>query len=139
MMDLECTNKTSSQHTGLITPLYHVSFAVSTEPSFAPESLTNEVSRPTNGIINHQSSGTPPPSHQLGRAGPSDSLDGSSFLVASYPNPPSQEDAIRAANTLLSFIQNAGVAVDQNEYYAVVRITEKLTLRHHGGMGLGDL
>lgn len=50
--------------------------------------------------------------------------------VASSPTSPSQEDAQRAANTLLSFIANSGPnsLIDQTDYNAVIRLTEKLML-----------
>ncbi|PSR76278.1 hypothetical protein BD289DRAFT_176579 [Coniella lustricola] len=50
--------------------------------------------------------------------------------VISSPTPPSQEDAQRAANTLLSFIANSGPnsLIDQTDYNAVIRLTEKLML-----------
>ncbi|KAF3770491.1 hypothetical protein M406DRAFT_336156 [Cryphonectria parasitica EP155] len=50
--------------------------------------------------------------------------------VASSPVSPSQEDARRAADTLLSFIANSGPnsIVDQTDYNAVVRLTDKLRI-----------
>lgn len=56
----------------------------------------------------------------------------SSTPVGSSPASPSQEDARRAADTLLNFIQNAAssVLVDQSEYSAVLSLTEKLRIHH---------
>lgn len=53
--------------------------------------------------------------------------------VASSPVSPSQEDARRAADTLLSFIANSGPNsfVNQSDYNAVIRLTEKLRLHQH--------
>lgn len=50
--------------------------------------------------------------------------------VASSPVSPTQEDARRAADTLLSFIANSGPGglVDQSDYNAMIRLTEKLRL-----------
>lgn len=70
--------------------------------------------------------------------------------VASSPASPSQEDARRAADTLLSFIANSGPNsfVDETDYNAVIRLTEKLRLhqqvqqaaaRGQAGMGMGGL
>jgi hypothetical protein len=140
-LDLEYMNQAaSSQNTEPLTPRYHVSSAISsTAPSSALESPANEISQPTYGIIDQQSSGIASPPHQLRRSSSNNSLGRSSSVIASSPSSPSQEDARRAADTLLSFIQNAGVAVDQNEYYAVIRLTEKLRLHQQGGMGLGGM
>ncbi len=49
-------------------------------------------------------------------------------ITANSPSSPTQDDARRAADTLLSFIQNSAGFVDQNEYMAVVRLTEKLRI-----------
>ncbi|KAL2753566.1 hypothetical protein ACRALDRAFT_2111757 [Sodiomyces alcalophilus JCM 7366] len=50
--------------------------------------------------------------------------------LGSSPSSPSQEDARRAADTLLSYIQNAASSgfVDHSDYTAVLRLTEKLRL-----------
>lgn len=67
-----------------------------------------------------------------GAANSSTPVIGSTTLssVASSPVSPSQEDARRAADTLLSFIANSGPnsLVDQTDYNAVIRLTEKLRL-----------
>lgn len=140
-LDLEYMNQAaSSQNPEPLTPRYHVSSAISsTAPSSALDSPANEIPQPTYGLIDQQSSGIASPPHQLRRSSSNNSLGRSSSVVASSPSSPSQEDARRAADTLLSFIQNAGVAVDQNEYYAVVRLTEKLRLHQQQGMGLGGM
>ncbi|CAM1505378.1 Fc.00g110150.m01.CDS01 [Cosmosporella sp. VM-42] len=54
----------------------------------------------------------------------------SSTPVDSSPVSPSQEDARRAAATLLSYIQNAG-NFEHNEYMTVVQLTKKLQIHQH--------
>jgi hypothetical protein len=57
----------------------------------------------------------------------------SSASVDASPVSPSQEDARRAANTLLNYIQGMGANghFDQSEYLAVVQLTKKLQLHQH--------
>ena len=57
---------------------------------------------------------------------------GSTPIDAS-PVSPSQEDARRAANTLLNYIQstNSSGQFDQSEYLAVIQLTKKLQLHQH--------
>lgn len=66
----------------------------------------------------------------------------SSTPIESSPVSPSQEDARRAAATLLSYIQNAG-NFEHNEYMTVVQLTKKLQLHQHQTsrplMGIGGL
>ena len=55
------------------------------------------------------------------------SLESLSSIMSSPPVSPSQEDARRAANTLLSYVmQGQGQQFDQNEYMALVHLTKKL-------------
>jgi hypothetical protein len=60
-------------------------------------------------------------------------------MATSSPNSPTQEDARRAADTLLTFIEHVGGFVDQGEYMAVVRLTEKLRLHMTNHLGKGAL
>jgi hypothetical protein len=120
-LDLEYMNQ--QQSTEPLTPRYHVS---STAPSSALESPANEMSQPTFGMDQAVSS------PQLRHSSSNNSLTGRSTAAgsaaASSPNSPTQEDARRAADTLLSFISHVGGFVDQSEYMTVVRLTEKLRL-----------
>ncbi|KAF7549583.1 hypothetical protein G7046_g8307 [Stylonectria norvegica] len=54
----------------------------------------------------------------------------SSTPVDSSPVSPSQEDARRAATTLLNYIQSTG-NFEQNEYLTVVQLTKKLQIHQH--------
>ncbi|KAK7730846.1 hypothetical protein SLS53_008924 [Cytospora paraplurivora] len=69
--------------------------------------------------------------HQSGGGGTTPIIgSGALSSVASSPVSPTQEDARRAADTLLSFIANSGPGglVDQSDYNAMIRLTEKLRL-----------
>ncbi|ERS97178.1 hypothetical protein HMPREF1624_06509 [Sporothrix schenckii ATCC 58251] len=61
----------------------------------------------------------------------------------SSPSSPTQDDARRAADTLLNFIQHVPSAFDQTDYVAVSRLIEKLRLqatnKGHGSGGMGGL
>lgn len=124
-LDLEYMNQ--NQSTEPLTPKYHVS---STAPSSALESPANEANGPpfnmdhavTSPQLRHSSSN----GSIAGRAANS----ATASAVGSSPSSPTQEDARRAADTLLSFIQSAG-GFDQNEYITVVRLTEKLKLHQN--------
>lgn len=122
-LDLEYMNQQPGHHGNSsgepLTPKYHHI----TAPSSALESPANEIPQPTYT--------TTISSPQLRHSSSNTSLGGRSATTG--PGSPTQEDARRAADTLLSFIQNAAAAggggfVDQNEYIAVVRLTEKLRL-----------
>lgn len=123
-LDLECLNQ--PQPSEPVTPKYHVS---STAPSSALEPPVGEPPVPNFSLDQAVS----PP--QLRHCSSSSSIAGRSTTtpvtasaVGSSPGSPTQEDARRAADTLLSFITNASGFVDQNEYLTVVRLTEKLRL-----------
>jgi hypothetical protein len=127
-LDLEYMNQ---PHTSAepLTPKYHIS---STAPSSALDSPEHEISAPPFGIDQALVS-----SPQLRRSNSNSSLARSTPVTAtsnsvvgsvSSPSSPTQEDARRAADTLLSFIQSASGFVDQHEYMAVVRLTEKLRI-----------
>jgi hypothetical protein len=62
----------------------------------------------------------------------------SATTAGSSPTSPTHEDARRAADTLLNFIQSIGSSgqlFDQQEYMTVVRLTEKLRLQTHSRHG----
>jgi hypothetical protein len=139
-LDLEYMNQ--SQSTEPATPKYHVP---STAPSSALESSTAGPS------FSFEQAVSPP---QLRHSSSNGSIAGrstttpvTSSAVGSSPGSPTQEDARRAADTLLSFITNASGFVDQNEYFAVVRLTEKLRIHQsqlakaaaHGMGGLSQI
>jgi hypothetical protein len=139
-LDLEYMNQ--SQSTEPATPKYHVP---STAPSSALESSTAGPS------FSFEQAVSPP---QLRHSSSNGSIAGrstttpvTSSAVGSSPGSPTQEDASRAADTLLSFITNASGFVDQNEYFAVVRLTEKLRIHQsqlakaaaHGMGGLSQI
>lgn len=50
----------------------------------------------------------------------------------SSPSSPTQDDARRALDTLLSFFHSAPGLVDQNDYVTVLKLTEKLKLQPNG-------
>jgi hypothetical protein len=135
-LDLEYMNQ--QQNTEPLTPRYHVS---STAPSSALESPANEIPQPTYGMDQAIIS-----SPQLRHSSSNNSLTGSrsttttttttTAVASSGPNSPTQEDARRAADTLLSFISHVGGFADQGEYMTVVRLTEKLRLHMGKGAGL---
>ena len=125
-LDLEYMNQ--QQNNEPLTPKYHVP---STAPTSALESPANEI-QPSHFGHGMDHAVTSP---QLRRSSSNNSLAGRSATtpattsaVGSSPSSPTQEDARRAADTLLSFIQNSGAFVDHNEYLTVVRLTEKLRI-----------
>ena len=116
------------QSTDPLTPKYHVS---STAPSSALESPANDSGghhfsldhAVTSPQLRHSSSN----SSIAGRT----TTPGNASVIGSSPSSPTQEDARRAADTLLSFIQSAAGFVDHNEYLTVVRLTEKLRIHQN--------
>ncbi|KAL7626279.1 hypothetical protein AAE478_003049 [Parahypoxylon ruwenzoriense] len=143
-----------SQSTDPLTPKYSQS---GTAPSSALESPANEISAPPFGgldsaispptTLHHVSSN----SSLTGRSSCSGAAAVSGTPMGSSPSSPTQEDARRAADTLLSFmhhVKSTGL-VDQNEFLIVLGLTEKLRLQsqqQHGGpqansstQGLGGL
>lgn len=173
-LDLEYMNQsTDHQPSEPVTPKFPSGHPGSTAPSSALESPAHEFAaagpfgldsamsphhQPSHPILHHSSSssslqsrGAQQQHHQQQQQGGSSTTPviGSASLssVASSPVSPSQEDARRAADTLLSFIANSGPNgfVDQNDYNAVIRLTEKLRLhqqaqqaqqRAQGGMAM---
>jgi hypothetical protein len=124
-LDLEYMNQSQSAEPP--TPKYSV---FSTAPSSALESPGHELSAPHFAVDTGSASATATTSPQLRHSSSNSSMAAAarSAAAGSSPSSPTQEDARRAADTLLSFIQHASGFVDQSEYLAVVRLTEKLRL-----------
>lgn len=139
-LDLEYMNQSHS--TEPATPKYH---APSTAPPSALESACSEPSGPSFSFEHAVSS------PQLRHSSSSSSITGraattpvTTSAVGSCPGSPTQEDARKAADTLLSFILSAGGFVDDNEYMAVLRLTEKLRIHQNqvakaAARGMGGL
>ncbi|KAF5000232.1 hypothetical protein FDECE_11259 [Fusarium decemcellulare] len=118
----------------------------STAPSSALESPQHELHGAPFSI--DTSVNSPPPA--LRRSSSNSSINrstaatsaSSSTPVDSSPVSPSQEDARRAAQTLLNYIQTAG-NFDNNDYMSIVQLTEKLKIHRHQAlrpsMGIGGL
>ncbi|KAI0200522.1 hypothetical protein F4808DRAFT_450907 [Astrocystis sublimbata] len=108
------------------TPKYSAS---GTAPSSAIESPAHEMSTPAFGLdsaisprsLHHTSSS----SSLAGRSSNSGTV---SLTVSSTPTSPTQDDARRAADTLLSFMQHQQLTgwYEPNEYLIVLRLSEKL-------------
>lgn len=139
-LDLEYMNQ--SQSTDPSTPKYHVP---STAPPSALESSSSEPTGPT--FTFEQAVSSPRLRHSSSNssiAGRSTTTPATTSVVGSSPGSPTQEDARRAADTLLSFITNASGFVDHNEYLTVVRLTEKLRIHQSqlakaAAQGMGGL
>lgn len=137
-LDLEYLNQQESGDP--LTPKYHVS---STGPSSALESPANELGASHFGMDHIITS------PRLRHSSSSGSLAGRSIATPLSANPtspisPTQEDARRAADTLLSFMQHSGGLVDHDEYMTVVKLTEKLRLHQaqlakNTAVGMGGL
>ncbi|KAI0128630.1 hypothetical protein BJ170DRAFT_594465 [Xylariales sp. AK1849] len=122
-LDIEFNQQQSSEPP---TPKYSAS---ATAPSSALESPAHEIPAPTYRV---ESTISPTLHHSHS----SSSLGGRSSntpilpsTVASSPGSPTQEDARRAADTLLTFMQHMPTGIVNNdEYAAILRLTEKLRL-----------
>ncbi|ESZ97599.1 hypothetical protein SBOR_2000 [Sclerotinia borealis F-4128] len=121
----------ASQGTDPMTPKYNLP---DTAPSSAVESPVHELGPPfgldsaiSPRSLHHSSSNSsmaPPPASLT----PISGLQSPPHL--STPNSPTQDDARRALDTLLSFFQQAPTGlVDQNEYLTVLKLTEKLRIQ----------
>lgn len=107
-----------------------------TAPSSALDSPINEMPPP----FGMDSAVSSPPLHRSssnGSMAPPQSSTPISGLQSppgsSVPSSPTQDDARRALDTLLSFFQQApNGLVDQNEYLTVLKLTEKLRLQANG-------
>lgn len=121
-----------SQSSEPLTPKYS---QTGTAPSSALESPTHEMPAPSFGGLD--SAISPTPLHHVSSNG---SLAGRSTCsgaaisgtpMVSSPSSPTQEDARRAADTLLSFLQHfkSTGLVDHNEFLTIQNLTEKLRLQ----------
>jgi hypothetical protein len=122
-LDIEYMNR--PQPTEPEAPKYHVP---STAPSSALDSASSELAG--SHFSFEQAVSSPP---RLRRTGSNGSIAGRpstatapSSAVGSSPSSPTQDDARRAADTLLLFIRNAGPLADPNDYSTILRLTEKL-------------
>lgn len=126
----------SNQSTEPLTPKYNMPV---TAPSSALDSPVHEIP-PSFGLdtaiasppLHHSSSNgsmAPPPSGLQSPPG------------SSAPSSPTQDDARRALDTLLTFFNNQGPnsLVDENDYMAVLKLTEKLRLQQNNGPLPGGL
>ncbi|SCO83160.1 uncharacterized protein FRV6_07373 [Fusarium oxysporum] len=135
-LNIDYVNQVSSS-TEPMTPRHPPS---STAPSSALESPQHELQAPFSIDTNVNS---PPP--MLRRSSSNSSINRStaatsatsSTPVDSSPVSPSQEDARRAAQTLLNYIQTAGT-FDSNDYMSIVQLTKKLKI-HQGRPSIGGL
>lgn len=129
-----------SQSTEPLTPKYSQS---GTAPSSALESPAHEIPAPPFGNLDSAIS-PPTPLHHVSS---NSSLTGrsscsgvavSGTTLGSSPSSPTQEDARRAADTLLSFMQQFKTTglVDQNDFLTILGLTEKLGLQSQQQMGL---
>ncbi|CAG7557709.1 unnamed protein product [Fusarium equiseti] len=134
-LNIDYVNQISS--TEPMTPRHPPS---STAPSSALESPQHELQAPFSIDTNVNS---PPP--MLRRSSSNSSINRSTVVttgtsstpVDSSPVSPSQEDARRAAQTLLNYIQSAGT-FDTNDYMSIVQLTKKLKI-HQGRPSIGGL
>ncbi|KAK3692736.1 hypothetical protein B0T22DRAFT_24151 [Podospora appendiculata] len=123
-LDLEYMNQ--PQNNEPLTPKYHVS---STAPSSALESSASETPASHFGLDHAITS------PQLRHSSSNGSLTARSSMtpitasaVGSSPSSPTQEDAQRAADILLSFIRANGFG--QDDYLVMARLVEKLRIQH---------
>ena len=134
-LNIDYVNQISS--TEPMTPRHPPS---STAPSSALESPQHELQAP---FSIDTSVNSPPPMPR--RSSSNSSINRSSLVttgasstpVDSSPVSPSQEDARRAAQTLLNYIQSAGT-FDSNDYMSIVQLTKKLKI-HQGRPSIGGL
>ncbi|KAH8815829.1 Tc5 transposase DNA-binding domain-containing protein [Xylogone sp. PMI_703] len=97
-----------------------------------PFALDSAISSPPLHPLHHSSSNgsmAPPPTGLQSPPG------------SSAPSSPTQDDARRALDTLLTFFNNQGAngLVDENEYMTVLKLTEKLRLQQNNGPLPGGL
>lgn len=121
-----------NQVSGSTEPMTPRHIPSSTAPSSALESPQHELHGAPFSI--DTSVNSPPPA--LRRSSSNSSIARSTATcptpVDSSPVSPSQEDARRAAQTLLSYIQTAG-NFDSNDYITIVQLTKKLKIHQHQG------
>lgn len=113
----------SSESSEPLTPKY--SLADSAPPS-GLESPIQEI--PTS--FSHNTTISPPPLRHSSSSGSMAPPSGVQSPARTCANSPTQDDARRALDTLLSFFQQAPTGlVDQNEYMTVLKLTEKLRIQ----------
>ncbi|RSL65595.1 hypothetical protein CEP54_004185 [Fusarium duplospermum] len=121
-----------NQVSGSTEPMTPRHIPSSTAPSSALESPQHELQGAPFSI--DTSVNSPPPT--LRRSSSNSSITRSTATcptpVDSSPVSPSQEDARRAAQTLLTYIQTAG-NFDSNDYMSIVQLTKKLKIHQHQG------
>ncbi|KAI8671511.1 HTH CENPB-type domain-containing protein [Fusarium keratoplasticum] len=121
-----------NQVSGSTEPMTPRHIPSSTAPSSALESPQHELHGAPFSI--DTSVNSPPPT--LRRSSSNSSIARSTATcptpVDSSPVSPSQEDARRAAQTLLTYIQTAG-NFDSNDYITIVQLTKKLKIHQHQG------
>jgi len=133
-LDIEYLNQPAKSEA--MTPKFQPS---STAPSSALDSPMHEMNPPPFALdtamaspptLHHSSSN----SSMAARSATPLTTSGISSTPMGYsPSSPSQEDARRAADTLLSFMQSVVTSgiVDQNDFVIMLRLTEKLKLHQH--------
>jgi len=138
-LDLEYMNQ--PQTSEALTPKYSVS---TTAPSSALDSPMHEGSAAPFGMdgavtsphLRRSSSNSSMGPRSVGPTGPL-----SAVSTGSSPTSPSQDDARRAADTLLSFIQSAGAGgiVNAEDYGVILRLTDRLRIHTSAVKGMGGL
>ncbi len=163
-LNLEYMNQPQSQHAqhghneavvttagDSMTPKYqHHHHLSSTAPSSAVDSPMTDISGPSYGIdstvvspqLRRSSSSNSlfqSGSRSAGGLGGATVMCGVALSGGSSPNSPTQDDARRAADTLLTFIQAVPNGFDQTDYMAVTRLVDKLRLQVSKAHGMGGL
>jgi hypothetical protein len=131
-LDLEAFSQAQSEP---LTPKYSAS---GTAPSSALESPSHEMAATS---FSMDSAISPPTLHHSRSNGSLGARSTNTPIlpnaVIPSPNSPSQEEARRAADTLLSFMQQVGPSglVNSDEYQTILRLTEKLRIHQHQHQG----
>lgn len=138
-LDMEYLNQQQQQDSTETTPRVHPPAA--TAPTSALDSPTHELGPAASFGIGIGTAIASPPQHHLRHSSSNGSMAGrstsdhaasglSSTPAGSTPTSPTQEDACRAVDTLLHFIQNNGQSgfVDHNDLSTLLRLTDKLRL-----------
>ncbi|KAG5951721.1 hypothetical protein E4U53_002424 [Claviceps sorghi] len=124
-LDVEYANQQATISVEPMTPQLPPNMATS---SSAVGSPVNEM-QPKPYAIN--SGLTSPLSVHHNETSPCPTVRTSTTSVETSPVSPTQEDARRAANTLLSYLQNSGQLFQSSDYNALVQLTKKLEIRSH--------
>jgi len=134
-LDIEYLNQPAKSEA--LTPKFQPS---ATAPSSALDSPMHEMNPPHFALdaamaspptLHHSSSNSSMAARSA--ATPLTTSGVSSTPLGYSPSSPTQEDARRAADTLLSFMQSVVPSgmVDQNDFVAMLKLTEKLKLHQH--------